>query len=35
VKTKLKGRVEVVQDGNDELIVGDNVFQLGDLVDPY
>ena len=35
MKTKLKGRVEVVQDGNDELIVGDNVFQLGDLVDPY
>jgi len=35
VKTRLKGRVEVVQDGNDELTVGDDVFQLCELVDPY
>ena len=35
MKTKLKGRVKVVQDGNNELIVEDNVFQLGDLVDLY
>jgi hypothetical protein len=33
VKTKPRGRVEVVQDGNDELIMGDDVFQLGELVD--
>jgi hypothetical protein len=26
VKTKLKGRVQVIQDGNDEVTVGDNVF---------
>ena len=26
VKTKYRGRVEVVQDGNDELIMGDDVF---------
>jgi hypothetical protein len=35
VKTKPRGRVEVVQDGNDELIMGDDVFQLGELVDSY
>jgi hypothetical protein len=35
VKTKPKGCVEVVQDENDELTVGDDVFQLGELVDPY
>ena len=35
MKTKLNGHVEVVQDGNDELIVGDDVFQLGKLVDTY
>jgi len=35
VKTKPKGRVQVVQDGNDELIIGDIVFQLDKLVDPY
>ena len=35
VKTKPKGHVEVVQDGNDELIVEDDVFQLGELVNPY
>jgi hypothetical protein len=35
VKTKLKGRVEIVQDGNNELTIGDDVFQLCKLVDPY
>ena len=33
--TKSRGRVEVVQDRNDELTVGDDVFQLDELVDPY
>jgi hypothetical protein len=27
--------VKVVQDDNDELIMGDGVFQLGELVDSY
>ena len=35
MKTKPRGRVQVVQDGNDELIIGDIVFQLDKLVDPY
>jgi hypothetical protein len=35
VKTKLRGRVQVVYDGNDEVTVGYNVFQLVELVDPY
>jgi hypothetical protein len=35
VKTKPRGHVEVAQDDNDELIVGDNVFTLGELVDLY
>jgi hypothetical protein len=35
VKIKLRGRVEVVQDRNNELIMGDDVFQLGELVYPY
>jgi hypothetical protein len=35
VKTKLRGHVKAVQDENNELIVGDDVFQLGELVDPY
>jgi hypothetical protein len=35
VKTKSKGYVEVVQDDNDELTMGDDVFQFGELVDPY
>jgi hypothetical protein len=35
VITKSRGRVEVVQDRNDELTVGDDVFQLDELVDPY
>jgi hypothetical protein len=35
VKTKTRGHVEVVQDENDKLIMRDDVFQLGELVDPY
>jgi hypothetical protein len=34
-KPKPKGRVEVVQDGNNESNMGDDVYQLGELVDPY
>jgi hypothetical protein len=35
VKTKPRGHVKVVQDGNNELTMGYDVFQLGELVDPY
>jgi hypothetical protein len=35
VKIKPRGHVKVVQDDNDELNVGDDIFQLGELVDPY
>ena len=35
VKTKPIGRVKVVQDGNNELTMGGDVFQLGELVDLY
>jgi hypothetical protein len=35
VKTKLRGHVQVVQDGNDEVTVEDDVFQLDELVDLY
>jgi hypothetical protein len=35
VKTKPKSHVDVVHDGNDELTVGNDIFQLGELVDPY
>ena len=35
MKTKLGGRVEIVHNGNDELIMGDDIFQLGELVDLY
>jgi hypothetical protein len=35
VKTKPKGCVEVGQKGNNELIIGYDVFQLGELVNPY
>jgi len=34
VKTKYRGCVDVVQDKDYELTMGDNVFQL-ELVDPY
>jgi len=35
VKTKPMGRVEFVQDENDELTIRDDVFQLSKLVDRY
>jgi hypothetical protein len=35
LKTKPKGRVKVVQDENVESNVGDDVFQVSELVDPY
>jgi hypothetical protein len=35
LKTKPKGHVEVVQDGNDESNMRDDVFQVNELVDPY
>jgi hypothetical protein len=35
VKTKPICHIEVVQDDNNELTMGDDVFQLGELVDPY
>ena len=35
LKTKPKGRVEVVQDENDDSNVGDDVFQVRELVEPY
>ena len=35
MKTKLRGRVKVVQDENDESNVRDDVFQVTELVDPY
>jgi hypothetical protein len=35
MKTKLSGCVQVVHDGNHELTVGDDVFQLNKLIDPY
>jgi hypothetical protein len=35
VKTKHGGHIEVVQDENDILTIGYNVFQLGELVELY
>jgi len=35
VKTKLRGHVEVVHNGTDELTVRDEIFQLDELVNPY
>ena len=35
VKTKPRGRVEIVHDRNNELTTRDDVFQLGELVAPY
>ena len=35
MKTKPRGHVEVVQDGNDESNMRDGVFQVNELVDPY
>jgi hypothetical protein len=35
LKMKPKGRVEVVQDENEDTSVGDDVFQVIELVEPY
>ena len=35
MKTKPMGHVQVIQDDNNELTAGDNVFQLDELVNPY
>ena len=35
LKTKLRGRVEVVQDENKDTSVIDEVFQASELVEPY
>ena len=35
MKTKPRGHVEVVQDGNDESNMRDDVFEVNELVDPY
>ena len=34
-KTELRGRVEVVQDENDDSNVKDDVFQVSEFVEPY
>jgi hypothetical protein len=35
LKTKPRGRVEVVQDENEDTSVRDEVFQVNELVEPY
>jgi len=35
LKTKPMGRVEVVQDENEDTSVGDDVFKVSELVKPY
>ena len=35
VKTKPRGRVEVIQDENEDTSVRDEVFQVSELVEPY
>jgi hypothetical protein len=35
LKTKLRGRVELVQDENEDTSVRDEVFQVSELVEPY
>ena len=35
MKIKSIGHVKIVQDSNNELTMGNNVFQLGEFVDPY
>jgi hypothetical protein len=35
LKTKPRGRVEVVQDENEDISVRDEVFQVSELVEPY
>jgi hypothetical protein len=35
VKSKSRGRIQVVQDDNDEVTAIDNILQLDELVNPY
>jgi hypothetical protein len=35
LKTKSRGRVEVVQDENEDTSVQDEVFQVSEVVEPY
>jgi hypothetical protein len=35
LKTKPRGRVEVVQDENEDISVRDEVFQVSELIEPY
>jgi hypothetical protein len=35
LKTKPRGRVELVQDENEDTSVRDEVFQVSELVEPY
>ena len=35
LKTKPRGRVEVVQDENEDTSVRDEVFQVSEVVEPY
>jgi hypothetical protein len=35
MKIKLRSHIQVVEYDNDEVIKGDNVFQMDELVDPY
>jgi len=35
VKTKPRGHVQVFQEGNNEVIMEEDVFHLDELVDPY
>jgi hypothetical protein len=35
VKTKPRGRIELVQDENEDASVRDEVFQVSELVEPY
>jgi hypothetical protein len=34
-ENQISGCVEIVQKDNNELIMGNDIFQLGELVDPY
>jgi hypothetical protein len=35
LKTKPRGRVEVVQDENEDISVRDQVFQVSEVIEPY
>jgi hypothetical protein len=35
LKTKPRGRVEVVQDENEDISVRDEVFQVSEMIEPY